>query len=245
MKIVAIIQARMGSTRLPGKVLQEIAGCTMLELVVRRTQQAKLIDAVVVATTVDPSDDAIIAECERLNVSTFRGSEHDVLDRYYGAAQFYNADVVVRITSDCPLIDPTVIDHSITTFKNAVPNVDYASNGMERTYPRGLDTEVMTMAALKNAWENAIEMYQRSHVTPYLYQNGDKFSLLPVIHSIDYSGWRWTVDTPDDLAFVRELYRRLDNDRAVHWLSAIELMQTHPELAEINRHIQQKSLHEG
>ena len=158
MKIVAIIQARMGSTRLPGKVLQEIADCTMLELVVRRTQKSRLIDEVVVATTTKSADSAIVAECNRLSVPVFCGSEDDVLDRYYQVAKAHSADYIVRITSDCPLIDPAVVDYIIAAFKSTYPTVDYASNSIQRTYPRGLDTEIMSWTALNDTWKNASEV---------------------------------------------------------------------------------------
>jgi spore coat polysaccharide biosynthesis protein SpsF len=161
MNIVAVIQARMGSTRLPGKVLRDIGGKTMLARVVRRMQCAASLSQVVVATTTSPADKAIVAECERLGIPAFRGDEQDVLDRYYQAAQAHRADVVVRVTSDCPLIDPGVVDEVVRAFLDAEP--DYASNTLERTYPRGLDTEVMTMAALARAWREAQEPYQHAH----------------------------------------------------------------------------------
>jgi len=153
MNVVAIIQARMGSTRLPGKVLLDLAGRTMLARVVRRVGRAALIDEVMVATADAPDDDAIVEECRRLRVPCFRGSEHDVLDRFHRAAIAHRADVVVRITADCPLIDPEVTDRVIRAFFDERP--DYASNTLRRTYPRGLDTEVMTAAALVRASREA------------------------------------------------------------------------------------------
>jgi spore coat polysaccharide biosynthesis protein SpsF len=193
MKVVAIIQARMGSTRLPGKVLRDIAGETMLARVVRRVQLARMPDAVVVATTLAPFDDAIVAECVRLGVPAFRGSEQDVLDRYWQATCTHQADVIVRITADCPLIDPRLVDYVVAAFLEGQP--DYASNVLERTYPRGLDTEVMAQTTLEQAWQQAGQLYQRAHVTPYIYQNPNRFRLLPVKAEADHSYLRWTVDT--------------------------------------------------
>jgi spore coat polysaccharide biosynthesis protein SpsF len=243
MRTIAIIQARMGSTRLSGKVLGEIGGKTMLARVVCRTQRASSLDEVVVATTTNLTDDVIADECGKLHVALFRGDEQDVLDRYYQAAQSHRADLVVRITSDCPLIEPEVIDHVVGEFLVTQP--DYASSTLERTYPRGLDTEVMSLAALKRAWSEASEPYQRVHVTPYLYQNPGLFRLLSVTHKEDLSQHRWTVDTAEDLAFVREVYRRLGNDDAFSWRQVLDLLAHEPELMAINQEIQQKALHEG
>jgi len=243
MYIVAIIQARMGSTRLPEKVMKDIGGRTMLTRVVRRAARSELIDEIVVATTTKISDNPIIAECRRLNVSVFRGDEQDVLDRYYRAAMAHHAGAVVRITSDCPLIEPNVVDLAIRAFLNERP--DYASNSLKRTYPRGLDVEVVTMEALTRAWQEATEPYQRVHVTPYIYQNPDQFKLLQIENGSDYSHYRWTVDTQEDLNFVKAIYSRFGNEDAFTWMDVLSVLAVEPELAEINRHIIQKSLVEG
>lgn len=243
MRVVAIIQARMGSSRLPGKVLQDIGGSTMLARVVRRTQRAASLDEVIVATTVETDDEVIVAECRRLSVPVFRGDKEDVLDRYYQAAQAYHAAIIVRITSDCPLIEPEVVDQVVRACLDA--QADYASNTLQRTYPRGLDTEVMTLSALELAWRQATEPYQRIHVTPYLYQHPDQFKLLSVTDDQDHSRYRWTVDTPDDLAFVREVYRRLDNDDAIRWTQVLDLLEREPALLRINTGVPQKELLQG
>lgn len=243
MNILAIIQARMGSTRLPGKVMQDIGGATMLARVVNRTRRARLVNEVVVATSTSEKDEALVGECERLGVRLFRGSEEDVLDRYHGAARAFGAEVVVRITSDCPLIDPELIDRTITAFQQQ--NADYTSNALERTWPRGLDTEVFKAEALKRAWEEAKEPYQRAHVTPYLYQHPEWFRIVPFKGETDYSGYRWTVDTPADLALVREIYARLGNRDTFSWREALAVMEADPALAEINREILQKPLEQG
>jgi len=243
MRVVAIIQARMGSSRLPGKVLQDIGGSTMLARVVRRTQRAASLDEVIVATTVETDDEVIVAECKRLSVPVFRGDKEDVLDRYYQAAQAYHAAIIVRITSDCPLIEPEVVDQVVCACLDA--QADYASNTLRRTYPRGLDTEVMPLSALERAWRQATEPYQRIHVTPYLYQHPDQFKLLSVTDDQDHSRYRWTVDTPDDLAFVREVYRRLDNDDAIRWTQVLDLLEREPALLRINTGVPQKELLQG
>lgn len=243
MNVVAIIQARMGSTRLPGKVLRDVVGETMLARVIERVQIARMLDAVLVATTVAPADDAIVTACDHLGVPVFRGSEQDVLDRYWQAACACDADVIVRITADCPLIDPRVLDHVVAAFLEAQP--DYASNVLERTFPRGLDTEVMTRATLERAWQQADQPYQRSHVTPYIYQHPERFRLLSVKAEADHSYLRWTVDTAPDLAFVQAVFAQFGNDGTFSWRAVLDLLARAPELAEINLDIQQKALHEG
>lgn len=240
MRVVAIIQARMGSTRLPGKVLEDVGGRSMLSRVVRRTRRASTLDEVVVATSTASQDDPILLECRRLGIGCFRGSEADVLDRYFGAAEAYRAQSVVRVTSDCPLIDWSVIDRVVSAFREGRP--DYASNTLERTYPRGLDTEVMTREALARAWCEASEPYERVHVTPYLYRHPELFRLLPVIGERDASAARWTVDTPEDLLFVRTVYQRFGDTDRFSWQDAWTLVDREPELAKINGHIQHKRL---
>ncbi len=242
-KIVAVIQARMGSTRLPGKVLKDIRGRTMLERVVGRTRRAELVDKVVVATTPHETDEPIVAECRRLDVPCFLGSETDVLDRYNRAAEWCGADVVVRITSDCPLIDPSETDRVVRAFLDST--ADYASNFIRRTYPRGLDTEAMSAATLAHAWLEADEPYERIHVTPYIYGHPDTFQLLSVTGREDFSNYRWTVDTSEDLQFVREVYRLLDNREMAGWREVLSLLQSNPQLAEINQSVRHKELVEG
>jgi spore coat polysaccharide biosynthesis protein SpsF len=242
-KVVAIIQARMGSTRLPDKVLQDIGGETMLARVVRRTQRARLLDQIVVATTIEASDDAIMAECDRLGVPVFRGDEQDVLDRYYHAAEAYDAEAVVRITSDCPFIDPEMVDQVIRAFLDEKP--DYAGNTLVRAYPRGVIPEIMAMSTLARAWREATESYQRVHVTPYIYQNPGSFHLLPLMGEVDLGDYRWTVDTPEDLEFARAVYACLGNNDSFGWLDVLELLTQKPELMKLNRHVKQKTLEEG
>jgi spore coat polysaccharide biosynthesis protein SpsF len=238
-KVVAIIQARMGSTRLPGKVLKDLCGETVLARVVNRTRRATILHEVVVATSVQPADDAIVQECGRLSVACFRGDEADVLDRYYRAAEKFSADAIVRITSDCPLIDPEVSDKTIRAFLDQHP--DYASNVLQRSYPRGLDTEVMTFAALQSAQREARDPYQREHVTPFLYQHPDRFRLVSVTGDRDYSHYRWTLDTREDLEFLRAVCARRAEAPDPAWQDVLRILEGEPDLAAINEHVKQKT----
>lgn len=240
MKIVAIIQARMGSTRLPGKILLDLAGEPMLARDMHRLSRAQTLDEVVVATTIKSTDDAIVALCQKRNWPCFRGSEADVLDRYYRAAQEYQADVVVRVTSDCPLIEPEVVDRVVREFLERQPEIDYASNtAPERTFPRGLDTEVMSFEALARAWREDKNPAWREHVTPYIRRHPELFETYGVINDEDLSYMRWTVDTPEDLALVRRIYEHFGHDQ-FSWREVRAVLAQHPAWLEINREVHQK-----
>lgn len=241
MRAVAVIQARMGSTRLPGKVLTDLEGETMLARVVARSRRARRLHAVVVATSDRPSDDVVAAEAGRLGVPVFRGSEDDVLGRFAGAARAHRADAVVRITADCPLIDPAVIDWVVGRFLETAP--DYASNTLRRTFPRGLDVEVITSGALAEAAVEATAPADRAHVTPFIHQQPERYRLESVELAEDWSSLRWTVDTAADLELARELYRRLGGD-VFGWRQALELVVADPDLARINLGVRQKGLEE-
>ena len=243
MKTVAIIQTRMGSTRLPGKVLMDLGGDTVLSRVVRRVRRAKVVQDVLVATTTFPSDSAIVEECNRLGVPSFRGSEADVLDRYYRAAQACAADAVVRVTSDCPVIDPELVDSTVAVFLGQ--HADYASNVSPRRYPRGLDTEVFSMTALERAWRDSSEPHQREHVTPYFSEHPELFRLASSPGTSDYSQYRWTLDTSDDLALLRAIYEAFENKPDFGWRDVLALMQRRPELADLNSGVVQKSSRAG
>jgi spore coat polysaccharide biosynthesis protein SpsF len=239
-KVVAIIQARMGSTRLPGKVLLDLAGEPMLVRVVNRTRRAQTLDEVVVATTVQPADEAIVRLCAERGWPCSRGSEDDVLDRYYQAAVVHQADVVVRITSDCPLIEPEIMDQVVQEFLDLQPRIDYACNVLpRRTFPRGLDTEVMRFDVLEQAWREDPNPAWREHVTPYIQRNPDLFRIHGVSNKVDYSHMRWTVDTPEDLAFVRRIYNHFGHDR-FFWREVLAVLEAHPEWLEINQQVKQK-----
>lgn len=240
MKVVAIIQARLGSTRLPGKVLLDLAGEPMLARDMNRLARAETLDEVVVATTIEPADDAIVALCQDRGWPYVRGSENDVLDRYYRAAQAYQADAVVRVTSDCPLIEPQIVDRVVREFLNRQPEVVYAANTLSpRTFPRGLDTEVMCFDALERAWREDDNPAWREHVTPYIRRHPELFQSHSVLNDEDLSYMRWTVDTSEDLTFVRRVYEYFGHDR-FSWQDVLALLEQHPEWGAINRHVEQK-----
>jgi len=243
-KTVAIVQARVGSTRLPGKVLLDLVGRTVLDRVVQRVRQFTMIDDVIVATSSERADNPIIDECDRIGVASFRGSESDVLDRFVGAVRETDADVCVRLTADCPLLDPGVSDNIIYLFLLA-DDADYASNKIPQSFPRGLDTEVFTRDALERAAREAREPYERVHVTPYIYRHPEIFSLLSVTSDVDRSDWRWTIDTPEDIEFVREIYRRLDSRGDFGWQDVVALLENEPSLMWINSHVLQKEIDQG
>jgi len=231
MKTIALIQARMTSSRLPGKVLQDIAGKPMLLRVVDRARQAKSIDLVAVITSTHESDDVIERCCIENSVPCFRGNLDDVLDRYYQASLNFEAETIVRITADCPLLDPGIVDQVVETFNSG--NYDYASNTIEFTYPDGLDTEVFRFETLEKAWRDAVLKSEREHVTAYIYKHPELFRLGVVKHTEDLSALRWTVDTPSDLEFVRAVYAGLTND---HFgiEDVLRFIKDHPGIAALN-----------
>jgi spore coat polysaccharide biosynthesis protein SpsF len=261
--VVAIIQARMAASRLPGKVLLDIEGHPMLAWVIQRTRLAQTIDLVMVATTDSPADDEVEAYCRRQGVACYRGSQYDVLDRYYQAARQSGADVIVRITADCPLIDPGVIDATVDAFfghpssVNGVPSAsgnqppavagpyDFAANRLpppwKRTYPIGLDTEVCTFSGLETAWREAVEPHQREHVMPFFYDHPERFRILHFTHDPDLGELRWTVDTPADLELVRRICAHFPGRMDFGWLDVLQLMEREPGLAQINAQVQAKN----
>ena len=244
LNIVAIVQARMGSTRLPGKVMKTILDKHVILWDIDRVLPSKLIDEIVVAIPFGKQDDVIADTIEEYNnkILISRGSEDNVLDRYYNAAVQTNADVVVRITSDCPLIDPVVVDHVIEQFLNN--DCDYCSNSLQRTYPRGLDTEVFSFDALSKAWNESKKNYEREHVTPYIIENPDKFKLLNVSNNIDLSHLRWTLDTKEDFEFIDAVYQRIYPEKQMFFMDdVLDLLDHEPGLIDINKHIEQKKAH--
>jgi len=245
MRIVAIIQARTGSSRLPRKVLLDLAGEVMLTRVVNRARRAQALDEVVVATTVQPADKSIVHLCAERGWLFFRGSKEDVLDRYHHAAVTHQADIVVRITSDCPLIEPEIVDRVVHEFLDRQPEVDYACNMLpRRTFPQGLDTEVMRFDVLERAWREDRNPAWREHVTPYIQCHPDLFHTHGIMNEVDYSHMRWTVDAPEDLAFVRRVYEHFCHDR-FSWREVLAVLDEHPEWLEINRHVRQKDIKYG
>jgi spore coat polysaccharide biosynthesis protein SpsF len=261
MNIVAIIQARIGSTRLPGKVLKDIEGKPMLVRVVERVSQAHAINDIIIATTSNAEDDEIESLCNEWDYKCYRGSENDVLDRYYQAANQLDANIIVRITSDCPLIDPEIIDSVIeaifiedtannfspqSEYNNAI--YDFVSNRLpppwHRTYPIGLDVEVVTYRALEQAWKEAKEPFQREHVMPYLYTNENKFKIRILDCKKDYGDKRWTVDEERDLEFVRTVYACFTDTEQFGCQDIINLLDQKPELSSINSNVVHKNVYD-
>lgn len=244
MKVVCIIQARMGSTRLPGKVMLDLCGKTVLERVVERVRKVKNIDEIVIATTTKKDDDIIVNKALKCNVKIFRGSEDDVLSRYYFAAKKYNADVIVRITSDCPLIDPAVTESVIDYYLKNVYKFDYVSNTLERTYPRGLDTEVFSFKSLEKAFAEAILERDREHVTTYIWKNPDVFKLGCYKNDKDYSHLRWTLDTSEDYELIKRIYNHFCsfNNMNFNMKDVINLYEIDKKLNDINNMVKQKEV---
>jgi spore coat polysaccharide biosynthesis protein SpsF len=238
MKTVAIIQARMGSTRLPGKVLMRLAGEPMLARVVNRTRRSQTLDDVVVAITDLAQDDVLFQLCSARSWNCYRGSENDVLDRYYQTAHEYQADTIVRITADCPLIDPSLIDQCVKTFEAS--GADYVSNTLpHRTFPRGLDTEVFSFGVLENLWKENRNPDHREHVTLFIHKNIDSFRTAGVTNDQDLSAQRWTVDTSDDFEFIKKIYDHFQND-LFSWRDVVRLLEEQPQWKQINAHVVQK-----
>lgn len=236
MKTVALIQARMTSTRLPGKIMADLGGKPLLARVVERVRRAQTLDLVVVATTDRLTDDSVMQFCEVSNTPYFRGDENDVLDRFYRAAKHFGADVIARLTADCPLLDPAVIDRVVRAFHTG--EYDYVSNTLVPSYPDGLDTEVFSWRALERAWNEARLPSEREHVTPYIWKHPELFRLGGVKHDVNLSELRWTVDEPRDLELVRRVYAYLANQPDFGMADVLALFQQHPELNEVNAGIE-------
>lgn len=244
--VVAIVQARMGSSRLPGKVLADIGGKPMLARVVLRARRACFLEQVIVATTTDPGDDPIEAYCLSMGFPCFRGDPYDVLDRYYQAAKLFKADAIVRITADCPLIDPSEIDRTVQAFFDN--KVDFAANRLpppwKRTTPIGMDTEVVQFEALYRAWREADAKYAREHVMPYLYEEEGRFNTLLVQHDPDLGHLRLTVDTAQDLELVREIYTAFGNRDDFTLTDTLRLLDEKPGLLVLNADVTHKGYKE-
>jgi spore coat polysaccharide biosynthesis protein SpsF len=280
-RVVAIIQGRMSSSRLPGKILADIAGQPMLTRVFIRTSRAQTLDEVIFATTTDASDDPVAEYCEFSGIPFTRGSLYDVLDRYYQTASQAKADVVVRITADCPLIDSTLIDDAVNAIWGrfeGMPNLldtlnrpllpdelvfaaDFVCNRLpppwHRTYPIGLDVEVCTYEALKKAWKEAKEPQHREHAMPYFYEGVELsavsrelsvgtsprgFRIALLNHTSDFGDYRWTVDTPEDLEFIRQIYSHFNGSDDFSWKEVLDLVHNEPELMKINSGVKHNTL---
>ncbi len=241
-KTYAIVQARIGSTRLPGKVMKMIVGKPMLELMIERLKRAMELDGIIIATTDKDTEHPIVDLVRSLEgVLLFRGSEDDVLARYHGAAVEYDVETIVRVTSDCPLIDSDVTDKIVRVYQDQIGEIDYVSNIRKRTYPRGLDVEVFSFTSLDKAFKEVVLLPDREHVTEYILQHPNTFRMYDVVDDYDRSSMRWTVDTPEDLELITKIYESLYYHKPDFTYSDIlQLLGQHPEWHRINAHIEQK-----
>ena len=225
----------MGSTRLPGKVLKDIAGRPMLSYQMERLRRVKRAERIVVATTDQPADDAVERFCQKEKIACVRGSEHDVLARYHLAIERFPADVVVRITADCPLIDPAIVDEAIAAYEP-----DYVSNMLEITYPYGMAVEVFSAQALREAHREAKDPAEREHVTPFIWRRPQRYRLKSLTMTPNLSHHRWTVDTPEDFELVSRLLKTLKPHFTLQDVLAV--LDEHPDWCAINAHVEQKAL---
>lgn len=243
MKIVATIEARMTSTRLPGKVLKPCVGRPMMELLVERVRRSRLIDEIVISTTVNQTDDVLVRCAQNLGVGYFRGSEEDVVERVVGAMESADADIVVQLTGDCPLLDWEVIDQLIRLYQ--ANTFDYVSNTLVRSYPRGLDCQVVSMATLRESLRIASDPAQHEHVCLSIYERPEKFRLFNLMAppELCYPGQRWTLDTEEDYRFLSAIYEALyANNPAFTSADVLAFLAVHPEVESINREIRQKAV---
>ena len=242
MKIVAIVQARMGSTRLPGKIMKDLLGEPMLTRMLARLGRTPSLDQVVVATTEHERDQQVVDFCNERDLHVFRGSEQDVLDRYYQTAKHFQADLIVRCTSDCPLICPSHVEDVIQHFLANAKELDYVADFLpHRTFPMGLDTEVVTFQALERTWRKAKEKSFREHVTLFIYRHPKEFRLSGISNDENLSTLRWTVDTAEDLAFARNVFEHFGRDD-FSWRETLAATRENPQWAMINAHIKQKEV---
>ncbi len=236
-KVIAIIQARMGSTRLPSKTMANIGDKPLLAHIIDRVKNSNIIDDIIVATTDKPEDVQITNFAKKYGIESFMGSTEDVLDRFYQAARTKSTGVIVRITSDDPFKDPRIID-KIATHLIERPELDYASNTIEPTYPEGLDIEVFRFKALEKAWLEAWLPSEREHVTPYIWKHPEIFNIANIKNEKDLSNLRWTIDFPEDLRFTREVYSRIKNKNNFHMEDILAILNNEPELSNINKNIE-------
>jgi spore coat polysaccharide biosynthesis protein SpsF len=245
MKTVIIVQARMGSTRLPGKVMKTVLGKTLLEYLFERLWRVRRADLFMVATTTNPHDAVIVEHCRHLGVPVICGSEDDVLARYYRAATIQQADIIVRITADCPLIDPAVIDKAIKFFHENIGRYEYVSNTLKQSYPYGMAVEVFSFGLLEQAYREARKETEREHVTPFFYTRPERFRIGQFVNEVDLSHHRWTVDTQEDFELIRLIIEELYIANLTFGLDDIlKCLEEHPAWTEINAHVKQKKLDE-
>jgi len=236
MKVVAVVQARMGSSRLPGKVLREILGKPMLWHLINRLKAAELVDEIIIATSSNEGDKPIIKFAGENGIDCYAGSELDLVDRLYQTAKEYGANAIVRITGDCPLVVPLVVDKVIKYYLDGQDRFDYVSNINPRTYPDGLDTEIFSFQALERVWQEVTDSFRRERITTNFLEHPEKYRLGNVAHDRDLSYMRWTVDYQEDLDFVTEIYKRLYQEDKIFLMEDIlSLLKKNPELMEINK----------
>jgi spore coat polysaccharide biosynthesis protein SpsF len=242
-RVIAIVQARMQSTRLPGKVLMTVIGKSLLGFLIERMRKSRSIDDIVIATSVEVTDDVIAEYCATFNIKCFRGSEEDVLSRYFEAAADHRADFVIRVCSDSPLIDPLLIDQLVNEYLNTYPKYDYYSNTLDQSCPLGMNVEIFSFESLMQANVNANQMYEREHVTPYIYRNPEIYKIGRKNYQPDLSSIRLTVDTPEDFELIKSIIEKLyPINPAFSLADIIALVEREPDLLKINSHISQKKL---
>ncbi len=243
MTTIIIVQARMNSSRLPGKVMMPVLGVPLLEILIARLKRVRLADSICVACTYNPEDQQIVDLSQRLGVEVHRGSEENVLERYSGAAQRFQADHVVRVTADSPLIDPAELDRLITYYHSHVVDFDYVDNGSTHTYPLGMQAEVFSVSALNAAHREATTTSDKEHVTPFIIRHPDRFRKSAVAFWCDQSFYRLTVDTQNDFELVAKLIAGLyPTTPEFSIYDVLELLARNPEWANINRHIKQRTI---
>jgi spore coat polysaccharide biosynthesis protein SpsF len=237
MKILGIIQARLASTRLPEKIFLKLEGKKVIEHVINRVQAAQLVDDVLVATTSKKIDVKVVNLCSSIGIKYFIGSEEDVLDRYYQSAKSFKPEHIVRVTADCPLIDPEIIDNVIDLHLRK--KADYTSNVIRGRFPDGEDVEVFTFNTLYRAWHDARLFSEREHVTPYMKKNSDIFKIVSLDCYRDLSGKRWTLDNPEDYEFIKIIYKHLYPENHLFGMKEIiEFININPDIENINKCIE-------
>lgn len=243
LKILVVIQARMASTRLPGKSLRTILNRPILSFLVERLKHLSHLVTIVIATSEEDSDDPIVEFCKEEQIEVYRGSEEDVLDRYLKTARRFNGDVIVRITGDCPLMDPRVVDQALSQFLEHYPDYDYVSNTIKRTFPRGLDVEVFKRRALERAHEESYFTEEREHVTPYIWRHAEIFTLGNLYYKEDHSSHRWTLDTEEDFKLISLMLNSLWQENPQFSMEdALLLLQQNPEWVTLNAQVKQKGI---
>ncbi len=233
-KTAIIIQARMGSTRLPGKIMKKILNKPMIDYLIERASKSKMIDDIIVATSDTKENKELVDFLKAKSVKYFIGDENDVLSRYYYTAKKFNIDNIIRVTADCPLIDATIIDDTVKKYYK--DKVDYASNIFPRSFPKGLDTEIFSFNSIEKAFNEANSLYDREHVTPYIRESG-KFDISNISYEKDYSYLRLTVDWEEDFKLISKIFNQFKPNIFFNWLDVVDELFKNPELIQINNHL--------